>query len=48
MQVFQDRHGELQAQEEHELDDFVDAYDGPENLLDSTRLVAEFLQLGDC
>jgi hypothetical protein len=43
MQAFQAQQGELPAQAEHDLNVFVDAYAGPENLLDATRLAAEML-----
>ncbi len=43
MQAFQVQQGELLAQAQRNLNVFVDANAGPENLLDATRLAAEML-----
>jgi hypothetical protein len=43
MQAFQAQQGELPAQAQRNLNVFVDASAGPENLLDATRLAAEML-----
>jgi hypothetical protein len=40
MQDFQAQQGEIPAQAQHDLNVFIDAYAGPENLLDATRLAA--------
>jgi hypothetical protein len=43
MQAFQVQQGELLAQAQRNINVFVDANAGPENLLDATRLAAEML-----
>jgi hypothetical protein len=43
MQAFQAQQGELPGQAQRNLTVFVDAYAGPENLVDATRLAAEML-----
>ncbi len=43
MQAFQAQQGELPAQAQLDVNVFVDAFAGPENLLDATRLAAEMM-----
>jgi hypothetical protein len=43
MQAFQAQQGELSAQAQRNLNIFVDAKAGPENLLETTRLTVEML-----